>query len=80
MKKHLLMLIAVAIVSISSSVVTSRIICTPAVPKQVFVKYYSNDQEAISDIKNLSKQGWIVKSFVVAGQYAGYTYLIMEKY
>lgn len=83
MRKYILIFVLVAFASVSASVVTSKIVSTPAIPKQIFVKEYRFAEDSIADVKSLSSKGWIVKHFSVAyrGNHGYQTsYLIMEKY
>lgn len=64
-------------------------VVTPAVPKQVFIKEYSsyngayvNGIDPVQDVKKLSQQGWILKSYtdVSPEGYMQRVTVIMEKY
>lgn len=84
MKQNLLILILVAFISVSATIVTNKVTSTPVVPKHT-ATYISDGSRCLLDIKQFIDQrrheGFIVKavSFGVGSRDAG-AIVVMEKY
>lgn len=79
--KNVIIIILVALFSISATIAVQNVTFTPATPKIISVNGFDNKEKAVSFIMEKSKLGFILKSCTANGyHYNDGWIVIMEKY
>jgi len=80
--KRVLFILALALVCISASVATSKILAVPATPQRVKHDWFNSVEQADEFIGECAREGYIIKSVSVVGHPYGFqTWLVVaEKY